>query len=76
MRATFAATASRVVAAAAEHAWLPPSWRAEIDTAHAQRVDGLQQLRDRMQAVRDGFAALPVDTQAPAERPAPVPLLA
>jgi MoxR-like ATPase len=53
---------------------LPPALAARWLEAHAQTLAVLDTLLARLQAVRDGFAALPVDDQTGADPPAPVPL--
>lgn len=53
---------------------LPPALAARWREAHAQTLAVLDALLARLQAVRDGFATLPVDDQAGADPPAPVPL--
>ena len=66
------ATADQVLGAAAAHDWLPPSWRAQIESVHHERLQRLHGLRTALQAHRDGFAALPVDSHLPPAEPAPV----
>ncbi len=66
------ATADRVLGAAADHDWLPPSWRTRIEAVHTERLQRLQTLCRALQAHRDGFATLPVDLQLPPNEPAPV----
>lgn len=60
-----------VLERARAHAWLPPSWRAQIEAVHAERCGQLAVLCAQHQSTRNGFAALPVD-EALTERPAPV----
>ena len=66
------ATADAVLAAAAAHDWLPPSWRAHIGAVHQERLQRLQALCAALRTHRDGFASLPVDHQLPPTEPAPV----
>jgi MoxR-like ATPase len=66
------ATASRVMGQAGAHAWLPPSWLAHIRAVHQQRCDTVAQWLAQMQAVRNGFATLPVNEAAEPVTPEPV----
>ena len=68
------ATRDAVRAQAGAHAWLPPSWREAIDAVHRDNVQRAGALRSRLQAVAEGFAALPVDAALVTPEPAPVPL--
>jgi MoxR-like ATPase len=52
--------------------WLPPSLAARWQQAHARTLAVIETLRQRLQAVRAGFAALPQHESLPAARPAPV----
>ena len=54
--------------------WLPPALAARLAAAHGHTVAVLDGLLDRLQATRDGFAALPVDDHSAAGAPAPLPL--
>jgi MoxR-like ATPase len=56
--------------------WLPPALAARMLGAHAQTLATLHALRLRLRAVREGFAALPLDDALPADLPAPVALAA
>jgi MoxR-like ATPase len=67
------AEAERARCGAAGHPWLPPSWRARIDAVHGANVDLLQALHERLAAVADAFAALPVDAALAGPAPLPVP---
>jgi MoxR-like ATPase len=58
--------------AAAAHPWLPPTWRARIEAVHAANLALLSDLHQRLAAVADDFAALPVD--AALAGPAPLPV--
>ena len=58
---TVQATADVVAAQAAAHLWLPPQWRDAIGAVHAANVAAVSLLGTRADAVREGFAALPVD---------------
>jgi MoxR-like ATPase len=60
-----------VLGQARAHAWLPPSWLAQIEAVHTERCSQLAVLCAQHQSTRNGFAALPVD-EALTERPAPV----
>ncbi len=68
------ATQETVRIQAGAHPWLPPSWREAIDAVHQANVQQVAALRSRLQAVAEGFAALPVDAALAAPEPAPVPL--
>ena len=68
------ATLDAVRAQAGAHAWLPPSWREAIDAVHRDNVQRAGALRSRLQAVADGFAALPVDAALATPEPSPVAL--
>ncbi len=52
--------------------WLPPDLAARWCGAHRQTLDTLDAATQRLQAVREGFAALPVDEWVPAQTPAGV----
>ena len=67
------AVAREVLAQARAHAWLPPSWLLEIEAVHAERCGHLASLCAQHQSTRNGFAALPVEADAAAHAPAPVP---
>ncbi len=54
--------------------WLPPELAQRMLGAHAHTCTVLQGLLTRLDGVRAGFAALPVDPQLDAMVPAPVPL--
>jgi MoxR-like ATPase len=73
--------AAQTAAELARSPWLPPALARRIAAARAESVATVDSLRDRLQAVRAGFAALPVDPAlanpaavdpAPAQRPAPI----
>jgi len=64
--------AAQVMAGAQAHDWLPPSWRASIENVHTQRCATAAAWHTQLQAVRDGFAALPVNEALSGARPAPV----
>jgi MoxR-like ATPase len=66
------ATASRVTGQARSHVWLPPSWLEHIRAVHEQRCAAVAHWLAQMQAVRQGFAALPVDEAAEPVVPEPV----
>ena len=70
------ATALEALGEARAHAWLPPSWLAHIDAVHRANGQTTAALVDRLQALQQGFAALPVDPQAAAVAPAAVALAA
>ena len=57
---------------AAAHPWLPPSWRARIETVHAANESLLEALHRRLDALVNDFAALPLD--ATRADPAPLPV--
>lgn len=59
-------------AALAPRLWLPPALAARWLAAHARTAAVRQALLDRVQATREGFAALPVDDALPA-LPPPAP---
>jgi MoxR-like ATPase len=65
-------TAAQVIQGARDHAWLPPSWRAQIEGVHAQRCEAVAQWLSRLQGVRQGFSALPLSEEAQASPPEPV----
>lgn len=67
------ALAHAVLAQARAHPWLPPSWLLQIEAAHAERCSHLASLCAQHQSTRNGFAALPVDAEATASAPLPVP---
>lgn len=67
------AVAREVLAQARAHAWLPPSWLLQIEAVHAERGGHLASLCAQHQSTRNGFAALPVEVDAAAHAPAPVP---
>ena len=54
--------------------WLPPSLAARWLQAHAHSGAVLDALRQRLEATRAGFAAMPVDETLPPTRPEPVPM--
>ncbi len=54
--------------------WLPPTLRAQWIGALQHNAAVLQALLQRADQAREGFAALPVDEQAPAKTPPSVPL--
>ena len=49
--------------------WLPPDLSARWCGAHQQTLDALDAAAQRLRAVHQGFAALPVDECAPAQAP-------
>ena len=67
------AVAREGLAQARAHAWLPPSWLLQIEAVHAERCGHLASLCAQHQSTRNGFAALPVEVDAAAHAPAPVP---
>lgn len=66
---TLSKTAADVLTEARAHDWLPPSGLRRIEAVHTQRCGAVAQWRARLQAARDGFAALPVDESMRAEVP-------
>jgi MoxR-like ATPase len=54
--------------------WMPPSLRYRLVGAHATTVQTLRALIARLEAVHEGFAALPVDDRLDHGTPAPVVL--
>ena len=54
--------------------WLPPALVARWLAAHADTLDRLHGLAERLVACRAGYAALPQDAALPAEPPEPVAL--
>jgi MoxR-like ATPase len=64
--------ADAVLNAARSHAWLPPTWRTHIEAVHGERCATVAGWRARLQATRDGFAALPVDEALSEAAPNPV----
>jgi len=54
--------------------WLPPELGARMVAAHAHTRCVLAALTERLEAARNGFAALPLDGEAAAVAPAPVSL--
>lgn len=69
------ATGRQIAAQVAAHLWLPPGWRAAIDEVHRGNALHISELLARLDALHEGFAALPVSTEAQAgEAPAPVVL--
>ncbi len=64
--------ATHVMTQARAHDWLPPSQRARIEAVHSARCAAVAGWLQRLQAARDGFAALPVDEALRAEAPAPI----
>jgi MoxR-like ATPase len=53
------ATALAVMTEAQGHAWLPPSWRLQIQAIHRRRCDQVDQLAARLDALQPGFESLP-----------------
>ena len=70
------ASALESLGEARAHAWLPPSWLARIDAVHRANGQTTAALVTRLQQLRLGFAALPVDERAANIAPAPVALAA
>ncbi|HMM86033.1 AAA family ATPase [Azohydromonas sp.] len=60
----------------ADRLWLPPTLADRLRRGPAATLAQAQALLDRLAAVRDGFAALPVDPALAGEAPAPVVLAA
>jgi MoxR-like ATPase len=54
------------------HGWLPPSWRALIETVHTRRCDTVVNLQTQLQSTCNGFASLPVNESLSGSAPAPV----
>lgn len=52
--------------------WLPPALKSRVDQAQRASLATVGALVERLQAVRSGFAALPVDATLAATAPAPV----
>ena len=73
-QAQVAAQAADLAQALAGRLWLPPALAAQIQAGPAQTLGTLAPLLARLQATREGFAALAVDDQQPALAPAPVVL--
>ena len=65
-------TAEDVSRGARKHDWLPPSWLAQIEGVHEQRCGAIAQWLSRLQQVRQGFSALPLNEEAHASPPEPV----
>lgn len=65
-------TANDVSRGARAHDWLPPSWLAQIVGVHEQRCGAVAQWLSRLQLVRQGFSALPLNEEAHASPPEPV----
>ncbi len=65
-------TAEDVSRGARAHDWLPPSWLALIERVHEQRCEAIAQWLSRLQRVRQGFSALPLNEEAQASPPEPV----
>ena len=65
-------TAEDVSRGARTHDWLPPSWLAQIEGVHEQRCGAIAQWLSRLQQVRPGFSALPLNEEAHASPPEPV----
>lgn len=72
LQAELTSLASRVLAEAEAHAWLPPSWQAHIRDVHQRRCERIALCGSRAQAARDGFAALPTEQTATPATPEPV----
>ncbi len=53
------ADAAAVLPALAAHPLWPPSWRAQVQAAHHERCATLADWRQRVEALRHGFATLP-----------------
>lgn len=73
---TAQAVGRAAVANAQDHLWLPPQWQRQIVSVHQGNETGLHELLDRLDALRQGFEALPVDPAlaGPAPDPMPVPV--
>ena len=52
--------------------WLPPSWRAAIESVHDDNAQRLGALVARLDDLREGFATLPVDAALAGAAPAPM----
>jgi MoxR-like ATPase len=61
------AAATAVLLHARAHGWLPPSWRARIEAAHAQRCAQVDVLAARVADLLQGFASLPRLTEDTSE---------
>jgi MoxR-like ATPase len=72
LRSELEGVASQVMQGAHAHDWLPPSWRALIETVHTRRCATLATWQTQLQAICDGFAALPVDEALSDGAPTPV----
>jgi MoxR-like ATPase len=73
VRAEVHATADAVLEQARAHEWLPPSWLARIEAAHAQRCHQVDVLATRLAELHHGFAQLPrLDEERSASVPTPV----
>jgi MoxR-like ATPase len=68
--------AQSALAQARAHLWLPPSWLERIVAGHHTNVALAATLVEQLQEARQGFAALPIQTSASAEAPAPIALAA
>ncbi|MGA8516467.1 MAG: ATPase, partial [Burkholderiaceae bacterium] len=69
-------TAKQSLAQARSHLWLPPSWLARIAAVHHANERVAAELVVRLLQLQQAFAALPVDSQAGAQAPEPVALVA
>jgi MoxR-like ATPase len=70
-RAATAAQGDAQAQALAGRIWLPPALRMQLDAAYAKAIALLDQHAQRLRAVREGFAALPLKDADPAEPPPP-----
>jgi MoxR-like ATPase len=70
-RAATAARAESQARALAGRIWLPPALRDQLDGAYARAIARLDEFALRLQAAREGFAALPLKDAEPAEAPPP-----
>ena len=70
------ATALEALTQASAHLWLPPSWLARIAAVHHANEVLAADLVERLTLLHQAFAAMPVDSQANAQTPEPVALVA
>jgi MoxR-like ATPase len=68
---TVHATAQEALVLARTHLWLPPSWLMRIAAVHHANEILAADLAERLVQLLQVFAAMPVDTQAAAQRPSP-----
>jgi MoxR-like ATPase len=73
-RAPIEAAAQRTANAVQGRLWLPPELATSFTAAQRRTLSVLDSLEQRLAAVRDGFAGLPVDVTSRETAPLPVAL--